>query len=709
MLTVEVRGHQGAPALFVNGQPHAGLMFWIPDVVAPKAAHCVAGMRDAGVHMVSVPLELGKCIPRPGEYDFSLFDAHMASLLKTDPRALAMPRLDLTPSDAWLDENPEERMVHYDLAGLHSHNRGGGIVSFTSRKWRALMKPALRALIRYAEQRYGDHVMGYHVGGGDCGEWSYMWADCLSDYSQPQREAFRLWLIEAYGGDEGRLQAAWGDATVTFPTAEMPLDRVRTAETGSLLDPVKDRRISDFLVFHSEVVADALNEFCGTAKAAIREAGHTKIVASFYGYHFWFSRFACGYHNSGHHALQKVLACPDVDMLCAPGNYHDRHPGGMFTSQLIAGSVRLHGKLFYNEDDTRTCATPLDAAWGRCPDLRSTLGVLGRNLVGTAASGGTTWWMDQGIGWFDDRGILAGVADLTRLADALLHDDRSSTAQIAVIVSQESARYMRYDGALTEAALIMQLSELGAMGAPFDVVDAADLPQLFAGPAAANYRVVIFLNCLYLSPAERAAIRDRVARDGRTLVWSYAAGLVTEQGLSTQAMAEVTGIRVKLYDRPWPLEVVSYYTGDRHTYGTAERVAPLLNGHDPEARVCGFVRQHTHKDSDMPGLLEKDCGGWRSVWSAAPTLPAALLREISRGAGVNIYSDCGDQVLTLPGWLAVHAAFDGDRTIRLPDPATLVDFFTGETLTVPAGQPAPRFTVAMRRGDTRIWKVRAGA
>jgi hypothetical protein len=66
-------------------------------------------------------------------------------------------------------------------------------------------------------------------------------------------------------------------------------------------------------------------------------------------------------------------------------------------------------------------------------------------------------------------------------------------------------------------------------------------------------------------------------------------------------------------------------------------------------------------------------------------------------------------VLTLPGWLAVHAAFDGDRTIRLPDPATLVDFFTGETLTVPAGQPAPRFTVAMRRGDTRIWKVRAGA
>jgi hypothetical protein len=102
----------------------------------------------------------------------------------------------------------------------------------------------------------------------------------------------------------------------------------------------------------------------------------------------------------------------------------------------------------------------------------------------------------------------------------------------------------------------------------------------------------------------------------------------------------------------------------------------------------------------MPGLLEKDYGGWHSIWSAAPTVPAALLREMGRRAGVSIYSNCGDQVFTGPGLLAVHAAFDGKRTIRLPKPMTLKDVFTGETTAAEAGE----FTVDMRRGDTRVWR-----
>ena len=700
VLTAEVREHRGAPALFVNGQPHTGLMFWVPDVLRPAGVACVAQFRDAGIHLISVPFRLDPCIQGPGQYEFGRFDAQMESLLKVNPDVLAMPRLDITPSEAWLDQNPEERMVHFDLAGKSSSNRGGGRISFSSRKWRTRMEPAIRAFIRHAEERYGEHMMGYHVGGGDCGEWSYMWADVLSDYSKPQQEAFRAWLRKRYEGDDKKLQAAWQDANVAFQTAEIPHDRARPGGAWSIMDPVKNRRISDYLVFHSEVVADAIIDFNGMVRSALREMGRTKVIATFYGYHFWFSGFACGYHNSGHHALAKVLASPDVDILCAPGNYQDRHPGGTFTSQLIAGSVRLHGKLFYNEDDTRTFMTPKGSAWGRCPDRASSIGVLRRNLVGTLTSGGTAWWMDQGIGWFNDAGLLEDIAAQRRLAEDLLRGDRSSTAQVAVIVSQESSRYMWYDGALTEASLVMQLSELGAMGAPFEVFDATDLERLFSRPEARNYRLVIFLNCLYLSPDERQAIRKHVARDGRTLLWVYAAGLITENAVSTDAMQEVTGIRTQLYDRNWPLEVVSFYTGDRHTYGTAEVVGPILNGNDPEATVRGWVRQHTHKDSYMPGLLEKDYGGWHSIWSAAPTVPAALLREMGRRAGVPIYSNCGDQVFTGPGLLAVHAAFDGKRTIRLPKPMTLKDVFTGETTAAEAGE----FTVDMRRGDTRVWR-----
>jgi hypothetical protein len=149
--------------------------------------------------------------------------------------------------------------------------------------------------------------------------------------------------------------------------------------------------------------------------------------------------------------------------------------------------------------------------------------------------------------------------------------------------------------------------------------------------------------------------------------------------------------------------VASFYMGDRHTYGTAEIVGPLLNGTDPDAKVHGWIRQQTRKDSDVPGLLEKNCGGWRSIWSAAPSVPARLLREFARGAGVDIYSECGDQVFTGPGLLAVHASFDGERAITLPKPMTLTDAFTGEITTADTGT----FTVTMRRGDTRVWRTRA--
>ena len=700
MLTVEVHEHNGSPALFVNGVPHTGLMFWIADVERPDGVACVAGFRDAGIHMVTANFALNGSIQDTGLYDFSRFDAQMASLLGADPGVLAMPRLDLTPSSAWLDQNSEERMVHFDMAGRTPFTVGGDRASFSSRKWRTLMGPALRAFIHHAEERYGEHILGYHIGGGDCGEWSYIWADCLSDYSRPQLEAFRVWLKTRYLDDHARLQTAWQMPEVTFQTAELPLDRARPAGTWSILDPVKDRRIADYQAFHSETVANAILDFNGVARVALRELGRTKILTTFYGYHFWFSRFKCGYHNSGHHALQKILASPDVDVVCAPCNYQDRHPGGVFTSQLIAGSVRLHGKLFYNEDDTRTFMTAPDAGWGRCPDRASSIGVLRRNLIGTIASGGTEWWMDQGIGWFNDADLLHDIAAQRRLVEDLLHGDRSPTAQVAVIVSQASSQYMRYDGALTDAALTAQLSELASMGACFDVLDASDLGAMFSRQDAKRYRLVVFLNCLYLSAAERQAIRETVARDGRTLVWVHAAGIITEDGLSTANMEDLTRIRTRLLDQPWSLEVVSAYTGDRIMYGATESVGPILAGDDPDATVHGWIRPHTYNLPEAPGLLEKDCGGWHSIWSAAPAMPATLLREIARRAGVHISSNGGDQVFTAPGLLAVHAASDGARMLVLPEPMTLTDAFTGEPIVAEDG----KLTITMRRGDTRVWR-----
>ena len=69
-----------------------------------------------------------------------------------------------------------------------------------------------------------------------------------------------------------------------------------------------------------------------------------------------------------HLALEKVLACPDVDFLTSPTSYAFRQFGGEGTSHFMSllGSIKLHGKLWFNENDVRTSLAPGQVGeWGR--------------------------------------------------------------------------------------------------------------------------------------------------------------------------------------------------------------------------------------------------------------------------------------------------------------------------------------------------------
>ena len=127
-------------------------------------------------------------------------------------------------------------------------------------------------------------------------------------------------------------------------------------------------------------MAGAIDFFCGMAKSELRALGRTKVCGVFYGYYFWDAGWPGGYHNSGHHALARVLASPHVDLVVSPHSYQERSPGGMYHPQFAAGSLRLNGKLFYNEEDTGTYKLPAGMDYcGPCPDLRTSLGALRRN------------------------------------------------------------------------------------------------------------------------------------------------------------------------------------------------------------------------------------------------------------------------------------------------------------------------------------------
>ena len=703
---VEVRDHHGVPCLFIQGAPHSALMYYGP-IGHGHGQKWHGEMRGAGIRLVSAPVNVKPMPDDPDTFDMSALDALFEAAVRTDPDVWVLPRVSISASEAWLAEHADDHMRHLNTGtGELYGGPGSSYLSFTSEAWRAHSVRGIRAVVRHAEERWGDHVLGYHLNAGDCGEWSYSWhGDGVSDFSKPQVHAFRAWLRQRYENDETRLREAWHAPNAGFETAAVPRDRTRARKGSPIYDPATDRHQVDYMTFHSEVVADTILLFCSEAKAELRDMQRQKLCAVFYGYYFCDIGYRIGFHNSGHHAFDKVLASDDVEVICGPFTYQERFPGGLCHSQPVEGSIQLRGKLLYSEEDTRTHLAKPTAGFGRCNTPAETKGVLRRNFAWTATRGTTQWWMDlTGEGWFSDPDILADLADMVRIDQATLETQRGSAAEVALIVSEESTRYERFDDALTDSWIARQLSELSAMGTPFDTFHASDLAALFGSDKGNAYRLVIFVNCPHVTPDQREAIRDHVAKDERTLLWVHAAGLLTDEEISPAAMAELTGIRVAISDMHWPLQVVAHLTGERVAYGTDQFLGPWLYADDPDVTVHGRVRGWTVKPEYWaPGLVAKDMDGWQSVWSAAPNVPAVLLQALARQAGVHLYTATGHMVCAGSGLLALHAGHPGCHTVRLARPATVTDAVTGDVVS----EAATEFSVSMERGDTALWRLDA--
>jgi len=106
--------------------------------------------------------------------------------------------------------------------------------------------------------------------------------------------------------------------------------------------------VIDFHAFWSLVMADTIADFARAAKEA---TGRAKLVGAFYAYTFEFTELG---EDAGHLAVGRLLECPDVDFLMAPSSYYNRNLPGTPYFRAPVASVRLHGKLFWNEDRKST-------------------------------------------------------------------------------------------------------------------------------------------------------------------------------------------------------------------------------------------------------------------------------------------------------------------------------------------------------------------
>lgn len=683
-----VRMHNGAPTLFINGKPHNGMAY----TAYGPSVEVFTDFARAGVNLFSfsaTPTEAGYGLSRtawtaPGEYDFSQLDERVMMVLTANPDAYIFPRLYLHAPEWWSKQHPDEIVLMDPGDGNpvpFIHSGGKPAPCWASEIWRKDTIEGLRRLIAHVESSpYADRVIGYHLASGTTEEWM-MWGGNENewvDYSPANHRAFRKWLAAKYDAIEA-LRAAWGDPEVTFDNATVPTKaRRQTSRMGALRDPAQEQQIIDFYLYNSDMVAETIAVLSGAVKEITRRE---KAVGVFYGY----TLQLCGeqrQQNAGHLALAKVLACPDVDFVCSPTSYAFRQLGGEGTSHFMSllGSVKLHEKLWFDENDIRTSLSPGEVgSWGRPANVDGDIIQQDKELANVLTNGAAQWWFDVGANRYDDDRLMARIGELTRNAEQVLDLDRRPVDEVAMVVDERSLCYLQVAHWLGNELLVGYLPRLHRIGAPVGHYLASDLPRI------ADHKLFLIMTSFAPTEDDRKAV-DALKRDGNVLVFFYAPGLYRDGKVDPAAMEDFTGIRLGLSMQEQALRVT--FAGDHPLveglagtqYGSGRNVSPICSANDPAATVLGTL------PDGSAGLVVKEFEDWTAVHSAAALLPPEVVRALARKAGVHLYIETPDVVWAARDMVSVSVKDPGTRTIRLPEPRDVRDLYTGQEVAPRTGE-----------------------
>jgi len=642
MPTAEIRPLNGSPAVFIDGSPAFPLLL----MSTPDGVRELQRLGFAGTHLYTVD--------PPGwwigieHYDFSRFDKHMVDMLAIDPRALVIPRIQLDAPGDWLDLHTEELIV-YATPDTEADPSWGGArhASWASEPWKAAADAALRALLRHAAaQPWGQAVIGWHIGSGLYGEWHYFNGVHYPDLSTPFLRAYAEWLRSR-------------DLQIE-PAPPSPEER-KVGDWAGVLDPTRRQGAIAYFTFFHQVGADLLGRFA----RIVKEEGGGLVVA-FNGY----LPDVGVNHELDHRAFDRVLANPDVDICASPHTYRRRAPGGDAILRGYPGSMRLHGKMWFDEQDDRTILAPQpqQKPYTHVESMAESVEILWRGFAQALTHADGLWFMDQGALWYGadpanayyrHSDIVAAFERMTRIGQASLARPRTRQSEVAVISDLRGAFHM-VDSDWTEDQALLRLNhhamrELSRCGVPFDMYLLSDLA------AIPEYKSYVFLDAVFLTDEEISRIKALQTK-GAQLGFFVAAGIASPQGLSLDRMQDLLGMPLRFSDAPPP--------------------HPSL----------------------PPALLDTTDGvaqAGNTWYCPQPPLPAAVLRRLFRQAGAHVYLESDDNLLAGCGYVGMHAVSAGKKVLTLPSPADWTDERSGQVV----ARNSDRIEVEAGLGETLLYSV----
>ena len=441
-MTAKIESVNGIPTIVINGKPIPEIAY-ITYVLEKNHYEDFA---KVGVKLYSVNLNFSemainerapvlvfqKGIFEGDTPDFSIVDRNFDQILEACPDAYIFPRVNMNLSEFWEKAHEDELCEK----GFNERKR----FSYASDAWADEVKRELCLLVNYVENsKYKDRVIGYQLAAGNTEEW--LAVDPQSGYGIRAKENF-----------------------------------FKYCETNKL-----EKNPENYYGFMSELIADRIN--CLGAEVKRITSGN-KLVGAFYGYTLFVGREQC------HNALEKILSCDAVDFLCSPVSYAEGRAAGIDLYAMVpTTSLRLHGKLYFSENDIRTHLSKpisdhpnytLPIWYGHEKEI--TLEQLKLSFCRAMLYGYGMWWFDMWGGWYDDPDYMSLMKKMRELCqDGMDVPD----SEVAAFIDEKAVT----KGVSGGVPMTMKsVREIGLCGAPCDMYLMSDFEAVFD-----KYKAFIFI------------------------------------------------------------------------------------------------------------------------------------------------------------------------------------------------------------------------
>lgn len=353
-----------------------------------------------------------------GKPDYSHFEHNVRQILKSCPSAKIFPRVRVSMPLWWVEENENE------VCQTPSHYKREALFSDKFREMGARMLREFIAHIHASD--YADNIIGYQIAGGGTEEWFHF--DEKGSLSPCSEKKFNDYLSIHYPGKYKDI--------VPVP------DYALFNSEGK----IENELAQLYLEFISCSVSETVAHFAKVVKECV---DYKQIVGTFYGYVQDIPNPMRG--SSG---LKQLLECPDIDFFCSPVSYVDSRSLGVDWAEHSAGeSLKQHGKVYFLENDIRTCLTKIpdecrpgidperkysSKLWLGPPTTEQSVWAVRKAYARQLTHANAMWWFDMWGGWYACDELMNEMKCSLELTKELTYSDMPATrSQVAVLFDEK--------------------------------------------------------------------------------------------------------------------------------------------------------------------------------------------------------------------------------------------------------------------------------